>query len=312
MAITKISTRDMTRDDWLRHRSQTIGGSDAAAILGLNNWSSPYSVWAEKTGILPIKEDNEAMRQGRDLEQYVAERFCEKTGKKVRRINAIISNDMYPFAHANIDRDIIGEDAGLECKTTSVMNLRQFRNGEYPANYYVQCVHYMAVTGAQKWYLAVLVLGRDFMVYEIQRDESEITALMQAEIEFWKLVKNNTPPPADGSRATSEAVSAVFPAAHEDTVDLFGVDTIVQSYLDAKERRNLIDTEIDEYENKIKINLGEAEYGITNIAKISWKNQTRTSFDKELFSLHYPDIDLSKFQKKTQSRVFKVTKFKEA
>ena len=29
--------------------------------------------------------DNEAMREGRDLEEYVARRFMEETGKKVRR-----------------------------------------------------------------------------------------------------------------------------------------------------------------------------------------------------------------------------------
>ena len=205
-SITKISTKNMSGTEWRQARKASIGGSDAAAILRLSDYSSPYTVWAEKTGRIPEKEDNEAMRQGRDLEQYVADRFCEQTGKKVRRVNAIIKNDRYPFAHANIDRAVIGEHAGLECKTTSVLNLRKFANGEYPANYYVQCVHYMAVTGAEKWYLAVLVLGRDFLVYEIPRDDDEIAALMQSESEFWELVKCNTPPAADGSKSTTDTI----------------------------------------------------------------------------------------------------------
>lgn len=66
--ILKVSTKGMSREDWLRQRRKSIGGSDAAAIVGLSVWASPYSLWAEKTGKLPDKADNEAMRQGRDLE----------------------------------------------------------------------------------------------------------------------------------------------------------------------------------------------------------------------------------------------------
>ena len=130
--LTKISTANMSRQEWLDLRRQSIGGSDAVAIIGLNPWSTPYAVWADKIGKLPEQEDNEAMRQGRDLEDYVAKRWCEATGKKVRMNNAILKNSRYPWAHANIDRDVIGENAGLECKTTSIMNLKKFKNGEYP------------------------------------------------------------------------------------------------------------------------------------------------------------------------------------
>ena len=117
--IKKVSTVGMSREDWLEQRRHTIGGSDAAGIIGLSKWSSPVSVWADKTGRLPDKLDTEAMRLGRDLEGYVARRWMEATGKKVRRLNAMLYNELYPFAHADIDREVIGERAGLECKTTS-------------------------------------------------------------------------------------------------------------------------------------------------------------------------------------------------
>ena len=67
--MAKISTANMSREDWLAERRNSLGGSDMGAVLGLNRWSSPYSVWAEKTGRLPPKEDSEAMRQGRNLEE---------------------------------------------------------------------------------------------------------------------------------------------------------------------------------------------------------------------------------------------------
>lgn len=311
MGITKVSTKDMLTADWRKARMTSIGGSDAAAIVGLSDYSSPYTVWAEKLGKIALKEDNEAMRQGRDLEGYVAERFCESTEKKVKRVNAIIKNDLYPFAHANIDRDIVGENAGLECKTTNILNLRKFANGEYPANYYVQCMHYMAVTGADKWYLAVLVLGRDFVVYEIPRDDAEISALMQAENDFWELVRNELPPPVDGSESTASALNEMHKQADGGIIELYGIDEVVRQYLDAKSRKKIIESEITGHENKIKEMLGDFETGMTGPAKITWKNQNRTSFDEKLFREKFPQIDLLKFKKTTQSRVFKVTKYKE-
>ena len=173
--IRKIPTEAMSKEEWTALRSTTIGGSDAAAILGLNPYKSPYALWAEKTGKV-IPEDisqKEAVRLGTDLEGYVAKRFTEATGKKVRRENYTVFRDDMPYAHANYDRLVIGERAGLEIKTTNALHLSKFKNGEFPATYYAQCCHYLLVSGLDRWYLAVLVLGIDFKVFVIERDEAE-------------------------------------------------------------------------------------------------------------------------------------------
>lgn len=182
--INRISTLNMSREDWLRERKKGVGGSDAAAILGMNRYRSAYDVYADKIDIAPDMADNEAMRQGRDLEEYVAKRFSEATGKRVRRENSILLNPAYPFARANIDRAVVGEKAGLECKTTSVLNLKRYKNGDFPEEYYTQCMHYLMVTGYERWYLAVLVFGNDFKIFTIDRDEDEINALADAEEAF--------------------------------------------------------------------------------------------------------------------------------
>lgn len=54
----------------------------------------------------------EAMRQGRDMEDYVARRFSEKTGLKVRRSHQLYRSKEHPFQIADVDRMIVGEDAG--------------------------------------------------------------------------------------------------------------------------------------------------------------------------------------------------------
>lgn len=184
-----VSTVNMPHDEWLERRRVAIGGSDAAAVVGLNAYASPYSLWAEKTGRVPGFAGNLATEVGTYMENFVARKFTEETGKRVRRCNNIIYNPEYPFAHANIDRMIVGEDAGLECKTVDSLSMGKFKNGEYPANFYVQSVHYLAITGAKRWYLAVLIGNKDFRWFTIERDDAEIAALMDAERDFWELVK---------------------------------------------------------------------------------------------------------------------------
>ena len=305
--LIKISTKDMPHEEWLNHRRNSIGGSDASAIIGMNTYSSPYTVWADKLGKLPPKKDNEAMRLGRDLEEYVAKRFTEATGKKVRRENNILINPDFPFAHANVDRMIVGEDAGFEAKTTSALNTKKFKNGEYPANYYCQCVHYLAVTGCKRWYLGVLVLGIEFKWFVIERDEGEIAALMKSEADFWEYVKSKEAPMADGSDSTSETLRTIYPESNGDTVNLMAFEE------DLKQYRHLASMEEDykklknECANKIKAYMGEASKGEAMNFKVTWSSSIRNTFDHKKFAEDNPGIDLSAYYKSTPTRTFKVS-----
>lgn len=306
--LVKISTKNMPHEEWLEHRRKSIGGSDASAIVGMNKYSSPYSVWADKLGKLPPKEDNEAMRLGRDLEDYVAKRFTEETGKKVRRENNILINPDIPFAHANVDRMIIGEDAGFEAKTTSALNLKKFKNGEYPENYYVQCVHYMMVTGCERWYLGVLILGVGFKYFVIERDEDEIEALRKSEEEFWEYVTKQTPPMVDGSDSTSETLLALYPESNGDTVNLMGYEDDLQQYMTLSSLLDDVKKQREEVANRIKEFMGEASKGEANIYKATWSSYTRNTFDHKKFKEDNPDLDLSGYYKTSQTRTFKVNK----
>lgn len=309
--LKKISTKDMSHEEWLEHRKNAIGGSDASSIIGLNQWSSPYTVWADKLGKLPPKEDNEAMRLGRDLEDYVAKRFTEVTGKKVRRENAIIYNEKYPFAHANVDRLIVGEDAGLECKTTSVLNLKKFKNGAFPDNYYVQCVHYLMVTGCKRWYLAVLVLGEGFYDFTIERDEEEIAALAKSEEDFWEYVRTKTPPMADGSESTTETISLLYPQSNDEVVGLTAYNRELAEHTALAAQIKALEGRRDEAANKVKAFMKEAGKGESDRYRVSYGTASRSSFDAKRFAADHKDIDLSGYYKKSEYRTFKVTEIGE-
>lgn len=310
MSITKVKTA--SHGEWLALRSTYIGGSDAAAVVGLNPFSSPYALWAEKTGQIPGFAGNLAAEVGTYLEEFVAQKFAAETGKKIRKCKQSFFNTDYPFAIANIDREIVGEDAGLEIKTTSELNMKKFKGGEYPANYYCQCVHYMAMTGKKRWYLAVLIGNRDFRWFTIERDEAEIAALMEAEADFWELVKTRTPPAADSSRATTETIETFYPESRDETVDLTLESAVLAQYIALGKQIAELKAMQDEAANKIKSFMGDAGGGECDGFRVSWKSSTRRTFDSKRFAKENPDMDLSSYYKETSARTFRVTEMKGA
>lgn len=308
--IRKIPTSNMSKEEWTKLRSTTIGGSDAASIVGLNPHKSAYALWSEKTGKV-VPEDisqKEAVRLGTDLEDYVARRFMEKTGKKVRRENYTIFRDDMPYAHANYDRLVIGERAGLEIKTTNALNLKKFKNGEYPANYYVQCCHYLLMSGLERWYLAVLVLGVEFKVFTIERDEAELTALKMAEENFWYQVQNDLPPAIDGMDSTIDALNAEFPSSKPDTemdltncaVDLAILDECTQQIKALEEKKAAA-------KGRIMEAMGTSERGIYGGYSVSWKSQRQSTFDRKKWEKEHGAIPEEYF-KVSESRPFKFKK----
>lgn len=305
--IEKICTRDMSEEAWVEARKGSIGGSDAAAIVGLNPYKSAYALWAEKSGKVEPEDISakEAVRLGHELEPYVARRFTEITGKKVRRENYILKNTDYPWAHANVDRLVIGEKAGLECKTTSALSLGKFKNGEYPATYYVQCVHYLAVTGLDRWYLCVLIGNQEVRVFTIERDEDEIKALMDMEGQFWAQVEDGTAPLPDGSESSAKTIAALYQDEGGEC-DLTPFVGTLREYTDLKAQIRELTAKCDGLANQIKEYMGTASKGAAGDFRVSYGNQTRRTFDKKAFAKDNPGISLAPWEKVSTSRVFTV------
>jgi len=301
----RISTADLSYEEWLRLRKTGIGGSDAGAICGLNPYISSMGVFYEKTREEVETYDNESMRQGRDLEEYVARRFVEETGLKVRRSNAMYQSEEYPFMLANVDRLISGENMGLECKTASAYNADKWTGDSVPAHYEIQCHHYMAVTGAEAWYLAVLIMGREFKYKKIDRDEELIQNLITIEREFWEehVLTGNMPGP-DGSDISNEAINRYFPTALKKSIPL-------PSYINEqlKRREEIIrlakkmEQEQHQIEQQIKLFMGEYEEAFNEHYKVSWSNVDTVRIDSKLLKEERPDL-YRDFAKSSQSRRF--------
>ena len=303
-------TDKISREEWLELRKKSIGGSEASTVCGLNPYSSLIELWADKTGRIPPKEDSEAMRIGRDLEEYVAKRFCEATGKKVRRRNAMFQHDKYDFITANVDREIVGENAGLECKTTSVMNKSDFEGGQIPLNYLCQCRHYMNVMGYEKMYLAVLVMGKAFYWYEIPYDKSENDTLLSMEIDFWeKHIKPDVRPEPDGSESAGRVLKEVFNEQRANTIAMFEQAKTVDELMAVKAQIKELENREEELKQRLILALDGNDEGLTEKFSVTWREQTRNTVDTKELKKQCPEV-YERFLKPSKSRVFKINERK--
>lgn len=294
MAKMLLTAKDIgNRAAWLIMRQTGIGGSDAAAIVGLSRWKSQFSLWQEKRGEVdpPDISDNECVYWGHVLEQVVADRFCELTGKKVRK-TGLWADDEYNYLLASPDRLLVGENAGLECKTANGFTAKEWDGDEVPDAYYVQCQHYMSVMRADRWYIAVLIGGQKFVWKTIERNDDDIAALRAAEIGFWRKVTSGEMPPVDGTQSCTDALNARFAASRPDEIKL-GADSekIVRQIMQSEESKKQLETAIAADKNLLREKLGEYEVGRAGDFKITWRaSKPRVSFDAKTFKEKMPEV----------------------
>ena len=291
---------------WLRYRKNGIGGSDAGVVCGLNPYRTAIEVYYDKTSEEIEEIDNEAMRQGRELEEYVARRFCEASGKKVRRANAMFYDEKNPFMLADVDRMIVGENAGLECKTASPYMAEQWKDGSIPVSYQIQCYHYMAVCRADAWYIAVLIYGREFKYYRIERDDEVIENLIWIEKEFWNgnVIPRVMPDP-DGSKTADLAIAERFKDAQSNTILLSGFDERLRRRQELLTVMEHMEKEKRQIDQELKLYLGDAETAENEHYRVSWKNVSRSSLDEKRLKEEEPEI-YEKYRRITTSRRFTV------
>ena len=303
-----ISTLGMERIEWLKLRKGGIGGSDAGAVCGLNPYISQMAVYHDKTTDNIENFDNEAMRQGRDLEEYVAQRFTEETGLKVRRSNKMYWSETYPFMYADVDRLIVGEDAGLECKTVSPYGADKWKDGSIPKHYLIQCVHYMIVTGKRAWYIAAIIFGQEFIYRKIEWDEALAQYLVAIESDFWENhVAASRMPDPDGSESCSDVLEEYFGKNYK--TDEVPLSAAMAAKLDRRqeimtEMKNL-DREKTQLEQEVKVFLDNHEVASNERYRVSWKLVTSDRLNTKLLKTEQPEI-YKKYLQNGQSSRFTV------
>lgn len=301
-----VNVKDISHLEWLEYRQVGIGGSDAAAACGLSPWKSQAQLYFEKTTPIKMTEDNERMRQGRDFEDYVAKRFTEVTGKKVRRNNFMMRDKEYPFLLADIDREVVGENAILECKTTSPFNKSQWEDGQIPLQYELQCHHYMMVTGAERCYIACLIFSTDFFYRVIERDDEVIEMLREREIDFWRnYVEKEVIPAPDGSVAYDDALKARFKGVNDEKIALNLKENEFKDYMARKALIKDLEALNRKYEQEIKVQIGDNLAGENDYLYVTWKPSIRKSIDTKRIKKEKPEI-FEEYSKETEYRTLRI------
>jgi putative phage-type endonuclease len=281
-------------ENWLKMRTAGIGGSDAGTIMGMNPYKSPYQLWLEKTGQVEPEDisGKESVYWGTILESPVADEFARRTEKRVKR-SGMMQSIHDPWMLANVDRLVIGERAGLECKTTNAFSVKDWDDDQLPDTYYWQCQHYMMTTGLSVWYIAVLIGGQNFQYKAIPRCDSDINALYDAERIFWDVnVKGGVMPDIDGSTATENALKERYPGGKDDPVELSSkAAELLDMYLNFKAQVKEAKAKQDEMQNKICAMMGNFEIAIIGDKTVKWTPTTgRTTLDSKKLKADHPDI----------------------
>ena len=316
-ALKLVKTQELSRDNWLAVRRTGIGGSDAAAAVGLNPYMSALELWLDKTGRaegLPRPDPADTTSPtyfGTLLEPIVAAVYTRQTGNKVRKVNAVLRHSTIPWMLANIDREIIGarDVQILECKTAGQFGARLWQDG-VPEYVQIQVQHQLAVTGKTAAHVAVLLCGQALEVHRIERDDALIGRLVELEALFWQFVESDTPPPADGSESADRALRHLYPG-NGGTIDFTDDRQLSSVFSDLVAVRAEIETRQQleaQFKQTIQHAMGDATRAVFETGSVSFKRSKDSSaIDFERLLADHPEFESQYALSKPGSRRFLVS-----
>lgn len=274
-----------------QERAKGIGGSEAAAILGIDPYKTPMEVYLSK--IDPpseLGEDTEAAHFGRVLEDVLADEYMRRTGHRLRRVNATVIDKSRPWMRANVDRRIVGQPGGYEGKTTGYWIGKQWKeDDEPPDSVKVQCEHYMFVMGWQWMDISVLIAGQDYRIYRYESDADLQRIMLSVENNFWNehVLKRIPPPVSD--RKDAELLFA------EDDGTVFTADLemlgLIEEGKSIKMRQKELESRRAQLEARVAEKFGPQSLCMHEGKKlVSWKQQTSRRISSSALRDNFPDI----------------------
>lgn len=270
--------------------ARRIGGSSAAAAVGLSRWQSRYALWCQMTGQTAPFEGNEYTKWGTILEAPVRQEYVDQTGRTLITPAEQFVHPEHEFMTANVDGHTPAMDLLYEGKTARMArDWGEPGTDEIPQEYAIQIQHYMAVTKIPIADVAVLIGGSDFRIYTIEGDEELQGLLIEGEREFWRMVQEGQPPEPE----TLEDVKRRWPVSKSVCVEATNEVAALSKMLRmTKEQIKQLEATCDEREAALKQHLAEADtltYQGKTLA--TWKSaKGRKSFDTKAFAAAHPDL----------------------
>lgn len=306
-----LSTANMDQKEWLEQRKRGIGGSEAATVMGLNQYQTPYQLWEIKTGRKEPQDlsENQAVIFGNLLEDVIADEFSRRTGRKVRRDNKIRFHAEHPELLANIDRLIVSDgDSGpgiLEIKTTNSYTYKEWELG-VPEQYYCQIQHYFGVTGYQYGAFAILIDGRRLEILEVKPDPKYIKFQNDYLLDWYNKHIVNDVEPDMGVPDLSLVKHREGEIVEADE----NFSRVWSELVEVKAQIKELENKEERLSNAVKLVIGDAEgVAVGNSLLATWKMQESSRFDSTAFKKANPELH-SQFMKVSSFRVLRLKEVK--
>jgi len=278
------------KETWATSRRNGLGGTDAAAILGLSPWRRPIEVWEDKVHPERRAEvDKDCLRWGVLLEPVIRQEYARKFDIEVtapadmgalfpnskRWEDSTIITGRHPWMLGMPDGYLASTRTGLEIKTASRRSDEWGApsSDEIPAQYLMQCAWYMATTETPAWNVAVLFSGSDLQQYRVVRDLDLERDAIAACREFWEeYVVKRVEPPIDESESYGRYLARKFslnsgaiiknpsPEIVEWTLAMKTADDEAKAAEDRKREAN----------NHLRALLGDAQKAMTPYGSVGW------------------------------------------
>ncbi len=334
-----VETAGLSKKDWLNYRRLGIGGSDAAAVLGVSPFATARDLYYDKLNIVSFEEDGDWVKKriGHLLEDLVAEIFKVKTGFEIYQIHKMFRHPKHTFMLADVDYFITlpnGETAILEIKTTNY-NAKDhwWQDGRevIPVNYEIQGRHYMCVMNLNHVYYCCLYGNSEdeVCIRHVERDTAYEEELIALEGNFWNNhVLKKEPPPytEDGTLILNSVKNHFGPCdASAPQVELkFQLLSYIKRFTELQAQKKIADGKSKDIEKEMKRLQGfiVAEMGTSckavcsnggesfTVTYNSSRKPTVAKDDLLRLQMRHPDI-YSEYVTFTESRRFYVKRAQE-
>lgn len=257
--LVLVDTADLPRNEWLAYRRRGIGGSDAAAVLGISPFRTARDLYHDKLDIVTADDQVNwvAKEVGTLLEDLVARIFAEKTGLHIFQRKFIFQHPHYPWMLADLDYLVSlpdGSLAILECKTCN-FNAKDnwWYNGQETVPIYYECQgrHYMCVMNINRVFFCCLYGNSEdnVIIRSIDRDRAYEDELIALEDDFWhNHVLAKIPPPytEDGDLILESLRRSLGPADEDAPPILITPPQFskVKRYMELQSEKKKLDSEI--------------------------------------------------------------------
>ena len=294
-------------------RGTYLGSHDTSAIFGLNPWIRPINVYMNKLGMSARREDvPEQLQWGLRLQPAILDMFQERMGCQLEGERFIRRTDL-PWFGGTPDATIVGRKAGVDAKNVrwNRGDWGEERSAVVPEYVAMQCHHFMALLGYERWFVAVLFGGCEFKIYEIEHDGEITDMIIQADGEFWRdHIEAQNPPPDDGSSSYRKFIERKFPTDNGDIRPATAEEiSLLNEYREAaKTAKEWIESE-DRIKNRLAACIGESA-GIVaaDVGRVSYKlAKGRTTLDGKRLKEERPEIAKQYEKTGNPSRVLRIT-----